>query len=83
MPIKIKSPVSLKASRMNPAKAHDRIAEISAAALEGDDEKAHGLEGNLHVNVLDAIAKGTCWRPRLCAAIASSSKKIDFQRWDA
>jgi hypothetical protein len=49
----------------------------------GDDEVAHGMEDDLHQDVLRAIAAGTCSDPVGCAASALKTCDIDFARWCA
>lgn len=57
-----------------------RLAEI--AHHEGDDQVAHGLEDQLHADVLRAIAAGAPDAEALAAA-ALRSKALDFARWYA
>jgi hypothetical protein len=58
-----------------------RIEEIRADA--GDDEGQHGAEDALHQAVLQAIANGTCEKPREAARLALETREIDFARWCA
>jgi len=58
-----------------------RVAEIQAAAT--DAEHAHGLEDDLWMDVLRAIAAGRCDEPRVCAKAALRSRDIEFGRWCA
>ena len=48
-----------------------------------DDEKAHGLEDDLHHAVLRAIANGTATDPAECARRALKTLSLDFARWCA
>jgi hypothetical protein len=52
----------------------DRIREFS----DSDPEMAHGLEDNLHAEVLKAIAEDRCVNPKKCAKLAHSSGQIPF-----
>jgi hypothetical protein len=58
---------------------HD-VLKVSKAAHDGDDEKAHSLEDDLHLSVLEAIAEGRCESPASCAREASKTKNIRFAR---
>ncbi len=57
----------------------ESLAEIKA--MSGDNEVAHCLEDELYVNVLAAIANGTCEKPRQAAALALTSQNFDHIRW--
>ncbi|RLU81209.1 hypothetical protein CTZ27_33160 [Streptomyces griseocarneus] len=57
-----------------------RLAEI--AHHQDDDEVAHGLEEQLHSDVLRAIAAGAP-DAQILAAAALRSETIDFARWNA
>ncbi len=58
--------------------------EFNAIAnLVDDDEKAHGLEDDLHQAVLKAIADGTATDPTECARRALKTLSLDFARWCA
>ena len=50
-----------------------------------DDETAHSMEDDLHVEVLDAIASGTLKGDdaKEAAALALKTQDIDFARWCA
>lgn len=58
-----------------------RVAEIEAN--KDDDEKAHGLEGKLYRDVLEAIVTESTETPKLCAYEALQSQRIQFARWCA
>lgn len=47
---------------------------------EGDPEKAHKAEDELHVAALRAIAAGH-GEPRVLAALALSTARLGFRRW--
>lgn len=66
---------------MNVEEVKARVQAIRANS--GDDEAAHSDEDNLHQEVLQAIADGTCDDPRACAGAALETTKIDFSRWCA
>lgn len=66
---------------MNVEDIKKTLAEIKR--VSGDPEYAHGLEDELHVAVLTAIANGTCDDPVACAAEALKTEDIDFVRWYA
>jgi hypothetical protein len=52
-------------------------------AYADDDEKAHEMEDQLHQDVLQAIATGTCSDPAGCANEALRTLSIEFERWCA
>lgn len=58
-----------------------RVQAIRSSA--GDDEVAHGMEDDLHQDVLRAIADGRCEDVRGCATAALETKTIKFARWCA
>jgi hypothetical protein len=58
-----------------------RLAEIVAAS--DDSEAAHSYEDALYADVLDAIAKGACEKPKEAAALALTTKDMSFTRWYA
>lgn len=58
-----------------------RVTEIRKAV--DDDERAHGLEDQLHQDVLRAIASGRMFNPAALAAEALKTKTISFARWCA
>lgn len=58
-----------------------RVQRIKDCA--GDDEAAHGMEDDLHQQVLKAIADGKCSNAALCAAAALKTQEIKFSRWCA
>jgi len=66
---------------MNVNEIANRVAEINT--LRGDDERAHIAEDNLHIDVLNAIAMGSCSDAEACAKAALETLKIDFTRWCA
>lgn len=66
---------------MTPTEIKARIQHIEA--ISADDEYAHVEEAKLRHEVLDAIAKGQCTRPRECAAEVLKSSAIEFSRWCA
>ena len=66
---------------MTVAEVKERLREI--AAKRGDDENAHGMEDELHQDVLRAVAEGRCSDAAGCAAEALKSLDIDFARWCA
>lgn len=49
----------------------------------GDPESSHENEDHLYLQVLKAIAHGTCEDPKACAAEAIKTKSIKFDRWYA
>lgn len=51
--------------------------------MSGDDEGAHSEEDKLHVDVLQAIAFGTCDDPQACAMESLKTLDIEFSRWCA
>ncbi|MFF6925829.1 hypothetical protein [Streptomyces californicus] len=55
-----------------------RLAAIHAA--QNDDERAHGMEDDLHRDVLAAIAVGAP-DASLLAAAALRTETLDFARW--
>lgn len=58
-----------------------RIDEIEAS---NDSEKSHGLDDELHVTVLQAIAEGTCAdSPAKLAALTLTTLAMGFDRWCA
>lgn len=57
------------------------IAKIDSC--KGDDEAAHSYEDDLHMDVLRAIADGEAESPVEMAALALTTKDIDFARWCA
>ncbi len=64
--------------RMTVADVIDRRKAIEDMAR--DYEVAHGEEDRLHLEVLEAIAAGTCEQPELCAAVAVTTQLIPFAR---
>lgn len=48
-----------------------------------DYEAAHGMEDELHRDVLRAIANGECEDAPACAEVALSTAQIVFARWCA
>lgn len=65
---------------MTPADVRDRVEAIRQAV--GDDEVAHGMEDELHFDVLTAIAGGEIDADAL-AKEAIKTLDIDFARWCA
>ncbi|WPO70209.1 hypothetical protein [Streptomyces sp. KN37] len=65
---------------MDVSHVEDRVKEIANVAA--DDERAHGLEDDLHCDVLEVIAE-TSRDPhaRALAAAAIKTAKIEFERW--
>lgn len=59
----------------------ESLAEIKA--MPDDNEVAHCLEDKLYLNVLAAIANGTCESPAEAAALAITSQNFDHFRWYA
>ena len=51
--------------------------------IAGDDEMAHSEEDRLYQDVLESIAKGTCYNPQDAALLALSTEAIGFARWCA
>ena len=51
--------------------------------LVDDDERAHSFEDGLHEEVLKAIAEGRCEDPAKAAALALTTRNIEFCRWYA
>ena len=66
---------------MNTADIAVRLDKISKIADDG--EAAHIVEDELYVDLLRAIADGSCINPAICAGKALESRKFDFQRWCA
>lgn len=58
-----------------------RVAAIRKAVQ--DDERAHGMENTLYIDVLRAIATHQCEDPASCAKAALATEKLDFNRWTA
>lgn len=59
-------------------------AEVSEIKIiSGDNEAAHESEDVLWMEVLEAIADGTCPDPKACAAEALKTRDIKFTRWYA
>lgn len=58
-----------------------RVGEIRA--MDGDPERAHSNEDDLHQQVLAAIANGECADPAECAKAALETLEIKFARWCA
>jgi len=56
----------------------ERVDDIRHGA--GDDETAHGMEDNLYIDVLEAIANGA-GNPEKLAAEALKTQEIEFYRW--
>lgn len=52
-------------------------------AKADDDEVAHGMEDDLHHQVLQAIALERAVEPERCAAAALKTMEISFARWCA
>lgn len=64
---------------MKVGEVEDRVAKI--ASLQGQkDSEAHGLEDDLFLDVLKAIASGAR-NPRALAAAAIKSAELDIARW--
>jgi hypothetical protein len=57
-----------------------RVAKIES--VKHDDEVAHDLEDALHLEVLEAIARGSK-NAKALAVEALKSRTIEFQRWTA
>ena len=66
---------------MSIAQVKRHIAKIKE--LAGDDESAHCEEDKPHCAVLQSIASGTAEDPKLMAALALTTKEIEFSRWCA
>ena len=72
---------------MTVSEIQQRVEKIRDAA--GDSEVAHGLEDDLHVDVLKAIADQDPHQPwvmndiRQLATEALKTREIDFSRWYA
>lgn len=70
---------------MTIAEARARVAEIRDAA--GDDEAAHCMEDRLRTDALEAVVGANTLQELndavVIAAIALSTKRIDFARWCA
>lgn len=61
-----------------------RVEEIAHTGLvERDDEKAHGMEDDLHQDVLRAIGNGTAEDPAGMARAALRTTEFAFARWCA
>ena len=62
-----------------------RLAEIRAALVAGDHEKAHALEDALHLDTLRAIATGELsqFQSALLADMAASTRRLPIERWAA
>ena len=58
-----------------------RVDEIRRVSW--DDEVAHSREGDLHIDVLRAIADGAAEDPKAMAKLALETCDIDFARWCA
>ncbi|WP_024427708.1 hypothetical protein [Bacillus safensis] len=56
----------------------ERVEVIRQIAL--DDEAAHGMEDELYIDVLEAIANGAD-NPEKLAAEALKTQDIEFYRW--
>ena len=57
---------------------------ISEIMLEmHDDESAHGMTDQLHIDVLRAIANDECDDIEGCAAMALRTEEMEFERWCA
>lgn len=69
------------ATPITPETVRQTVERIREAA--GDDEAAHGMEDELHFDVLKAIAEGTCENPQECARLAIQTAEIGFARWYA
>lgn len=67
---------------MDEKEAKDMLDKIAKFSEEEDDEVAHEIEDQFHVEVLQAYASGEAKTPDL-AKIALSSLKIKFRRWYA
>lgn len=59
----------------------ERVEKIRT--MRGDSEAAHANEDELYLNLLEAIADGTCLDPKHCAEIAVTTRGIKFSRWYA
>lgn len=66
---------------MTPDDVEQRLRKIGEAS--GDDELAHGMEDELHQDVLRAIADGTIVDGATCARLALKSLDMKFKRWCA
>jgi len=67
---------------MSPEEVKKRVAAIEAAM--DDDEVAHGMEDELHQDVLHAISRGECEGCEMAVAKAAlKTLKLDFSRWYA
>ena len=66
---------------MNIAEVAKKVAAIISHIH--DDEVAHILEDDLHVEVLEAIAEGRCADPAGCAHEALKTLGLTFSRWYA
>ncbi|KLK98059.1 hypothetical protein XJ18_17675 [Bacillus pumilus] len=56
----------------------ERVENIRQVAF--DDETAHGMEDDLYIDVLEAIATGAD-SPEKLAAEALKTQEIEFYRW--
>lgn len=56
----------------------ERVDDIRHEAV--DDETAHGMEDDLYIDVLEAIANGAD-NPEKLAAEALKTQEIEFYRW--
>jgi hypothetical protein len=73
----------MNADRVDPDTVRAFLAQIRQAAEDGDNESAHIAEDTLWGVVLLAIAEDVCEQPSACAALALSSRNIDYDRWYA
>lgn len=64
---------------MTVSEIEERVARIRGHA-EDDAEAAHTFEDQLHFDVLEAIAWGTCDDPQAAAAAAIATADIAFSR---
>lgn len=64
---------------MTVEEVRERVALIRAASADDDDERAHGLEDQLHQDVLRYLADNG----HRIAAEALTTLDIDFARWCA
>lgn len=72
-----------KGNVMTPQDVRKRVEQIRKLAGPGADYEAlHGMEDNLHQDVLAAIAEGVL-EPQAVAAAALRTKKIEFPRYAA
>jgi hypothetical protein len=68
---------------VNTADVDRYLSAIEDAAEEGDYEKAGGLEDQLYVGVLEAIADESTEEPQRLAELALQSRNTKFPRWGA